>query len=94
MTGNFGVLQEDDKYKSGLRINSAEGKLRYFVGVCSSKRMDEATGNPQPAYKMDGMKIICEFPKPKGDETLDNVERKQVRGQAGQGTQGGQGRSG
>jgi hypothetical protein len=40
-------------------------------------------GNPQPAYKMEGMKIIMEFPKPKNPEeagAMPEVERKQVRG--------------
>ena len=42
--------------------------------------MDEATGNPQPSYRLDGLKIMAEFPKLKGDEEQeqDNVERKQV----------------
>jgi DNA-directed RNA polymerase II subunit RPB1 len=41
--------------------------------------MDEATGAPQPAYKMEGMKIMMEFPKPKNDsEGPDMGERKQV----------------
>lgn len=42
--------------------------------------MDEATGNPQPSYRLDGLKIMAEFPKIKGDEEQeqDNVERKQV----------------
>jgi hypothetical protein len=40
-------------------------------------------GNPQPAYKLEGMKILMEFPKPKDEEQAANampeVERKQVR---------------
>jgi hypothetical protein len=40
------------------------------------------TGNPQPAYKLEGMKILMEFPKPKDEEQAANampeVERKQV----------------
>jgi hypothetical protein len=38
-------------------------------------------GNPQPAYKLEGMKIIMEFPKPKNPEeagAMQEVERKQV----------------
>lgn len=41
-----------------------------------------APGNPQPAYKLEGMKIIMEFPKPKNPEeagAMPEVERKQVR---------------
>ncbi len=42
--------------------------------------MDEVTGNPQPSYRLEGLKITAEFPKLKGDEEQeqDNVERKQV----------------
>lgn len=47
----FWALQEDPKYAAGMKIRSPESRLRYFVGLCNSKRMDEATGNPQPAYK-------------------------------------------
>lgn len=40
-------------------------------------------GNPQPAYKLENMKILMEFPKPKDEEQMANampeVERKQVR---------------
>jgi hypothetical protein len=38
-------------------------------------------GNPQPAYKLDGMKIMMEFPKPKNPDeagAMPEVERKQV----------------
>ena len=71
--------QADPKYIHGLKIKAPESRLRHFVAACASKRMDESTGNLQPAYKMDGMKIMCEFPKPKGDdEGADVGERKQV----------------
>jgi hypothetical protein len=44
------------------------------------------TGNPQPKYKLDGMKVLMEFPKPKGDEesvnAMQEVDRKQVRARA------------
>ena len=53
--------------------------------MCGHKRMDEATGAPQPAYKFDGMKIMMEFPKPKNeDEGPETGERKQVRGRCEQ----------
>jgi hypothetical protein len=41
------------------------------------------TGNPQPAYKLDGMKILMEFPKPKDPEAagaMAEVDRKQASG--------------
>jgi hypothetical protein len=59
-----------------------------------------ATGNPQPAYKLEGMKILMEFPKPKDEEQAANampeVERKQVRCSRGQvqGTVDGRGQAG
>ncbi len=74
-------LQDDPKYTNGLKIRSPEGRLRYFVGLCGSKRIDEATGNAQPQYKYEAMKIICEFPAPKNtDEPAPEQqgERKQV----------------
>eukprot|EP00798_Chlamydomonas_sp_ICE-L_P031184 gene31184-6328_t len=77
-TSRLLIDKEDPKYIHGLKIKSSDARLRHFVGACSNKRMDEATGNLQPAYKMDGMKIMCEFPKPKGEEEgTDNGERKQ-----------------
>lgn len=39
------------------------------------------TGNPQPAYKIEGMKILMEFPTPKDPDqagAMPEVERKQV----------------
>ncbi len=61
-------------------------RLRHFVACCASKRYDEATGNSQPAYKFDGMKIMMEFPKPKNEEEqAEQGERKQVRWEWGPG---------
>ncbi len=74
------LAQADPKYQQGAAIRSPESRLRYFVSVCGSKRVDEATGAPQPAYKYENMKIICEFAKPKNEEEQpDQGERKQVR---------------
>lgn len=72
--------QDEPKYTYGLRISDSEKRLRYFVHLCQGKKLDEATGNPQPSYRLDGLKIMAEFPKIKGDEEQeqDNVERKQV----------------
>ncbi len=82
----LGPQQDEPKYAYGLRISDPEKRLRYFVHLCQSKKLDEATGNPQPSYRLEGLKIMAEFPKIKGDEEQeqDNVERKQVR-TAGQG---------
>eukprot|EP00195_Chlamydomonas_chlamydogama_P000980 CAMPEP_0202924892 /NCGR_PEP_ID=MMETSP1392-20130828/79214_1 /ASSEMBLY_ACC=CAM_ASM_000868 /TAXON_ID=225041 /ORGANISM="Chlamydomonas chlamydogama, Strain SAG 11-48b" /LENGTH=436 /DNA_ID=CAMNT_0049618649 /DNA_START=166 /DNA_END=1474 /DNA_ORIENTATION=+ len=77
-TSKLLLVKEDPKFEQGMKIRDPEKRLRYFVGCCSSKRQDEATGNPQPQYKLDGMKIMAEFPKPKGDEEAPETgERKQ-----------------
>ena len=57
-----------------------EARLRAFLALCGSKRVCEHTGGPQPAYRVDGMRIMAEFPKPKDDDGTDSfadVERKQ-----------------
>lgn len=59
---------------------SPEARLRAFLALCGSKRVCEHTGGPQPAYRVDGMRIMAEFPKPKDDDGMDSfadVERKQ-----------------
>ena len=62
-----------------MRIQDPDKRLRHIVAMCGHKRMDEATGASQPAYKMDGMKIMMEFPKPKNEEEgPETGERKQV----------------
>jgi hypothetical protein len=78
--------QADPKYAAGLRIRNAESRLRYFVGLCSSKRLDEATGNLQPAYRYDAMRVMLEWPAPKASAAdggelhpEQQGERKQVR---------------
>ncbi|GAX77905.1 hypothetical protein CEUSTIGMA_g5347.t1 [Chlamydomonas eustigma] len=77
-TSKLLVDKSEPKYMQGQRIQDPDKKLRYIVGMCGHKRMDEATGAPQPAYKMEGMKIMMEFPKPKNDsEGPDMGERKQ-----------------
>ncbi|KAG2453789.1 hypothetical protein HYH02_001998 [Chlamydomonas schloesseri] len=78
-TSRLLVDKDDPKYAYGLRISDPEKRLRYFVHLCQGKKMDEATGNPQPSYRLEGLKIMAEFPKLKGDEEQeqDNVERKQ-----------------
>ncbi|KAF5837019.1 DNA-dependent RNA polymerase II largest subunit [Dunaliella salina] len=77
-TSKLLVDKADPKYQQGASIRSPEGRLRYFVSICNSKRIDEATGAPQPAYKYENMKIICEFAKPKNEEEQpDQGERKQ-----------------
>ena len=57
--------QDDPKYKAAMRTRNPEQRLRAFLQLCGSKRFDEETGAPQPAYKLDSMRIMAEFPKPK-----------------------------
>ena len=74
-------MQEDPKYKQARRVKNPEQRLRAFLSLCGGKRFDEESGGLQPAYRLDGMGIRAEFPKPKGDDDLelgDNIERKQV----------------
>ncbi|KAF8072459.1 NRPB1 [Scenedesmus sp. PABB004] len=70
----------DPKYRAGLLLRKPQARLRHFVGACASKRYDDAGGNPQPAYKLEGVKILMEFPKPKDEEAasaMAEVDRKQ-----------------
>lgn len=61
-------------------------RLAAMLALCSGKRVCDETGAAQPAYKQEGTRIMAEFPKPKGDDALDQedmgdpIERKQVRG--------------
>jgi len=74
-------LQTDSKYKFARSRTNREQRLRAFLNVCGSKRMDEESGGPQPAYRLDGVTIRAEFAKPKGDDDMDlgdNVELKQA----------------
>ena len=57
--------QDDPKFKAAMRTRNPEQRLRAFLALCGGKRFDEETGAPQPAYRMDSMRIMAEFPKPK-----------------------------
>lgn len=79
------VVQDDPKFKMARRVRSGEQRLRAFLNICGSKRVDEESGGLQPAYRIDGITIRAEFPKAKGDDDDEmgtNIERKQVRSQA------------
>ena len=53
-----------------MRTRNPEQRLRAFLALCGGRRFDEETGAPQPAYKMDSMRIMAEFPKPKARARL------------------------
>eukprot|EP00879_Flechtneria_rotunda_P006150 GHRR01006467.1.p1 GENE.GHRR01006467.1~~GHRR01006467.1.p1 ORF type:complete len:1335 (+),score=429.51 GHRR01006467.1:359-4363(+) len=74
------IEKDDPKYRAGLMLRKPQARLRHFVAACASKRFDDAGGNPQPSYKLEAMKILMEFPKPKDPEAagaMADVERKQ-----------------
>jgi hypothetical protein len=74
--------QDDPRYKMAAKFRKPEQRLRYFTHLCAGKKKDEASGGLQPAYKLESMKIIMEFPKskdPEAEGALPESERKQVR---------------
>lgn len=66
-------LQDDPKFKQASRIREPEQRLRAFLALCGSKRFDEETGAPQPQYKLETMRIMAEFPRPKARLTAHNL---------------------
>lgn len=64
-TSQLLLPKDDPRYRLGLLRAKPEARLRYFTALCASKRVDEATGAPQPSYRLEGVKIVLEFPKPK-----------------------------
>ncbi|GBF88296.1 DNA-directed RNA polymerase II subunit 1 [Raphidocelis subcapitata] len=72
--------KSDPKYALGLKRTKPEARLRYFMGICGSKKFDDRSGAPQPKYRLDSMKILMEFPVPKDPHAADAMpesERKQ-----------------
>lgn len=51
------TVQDEDAYKVGMRVRDPEKRLRHFLRLCAGKKMDERSGNPQPTYKLEGMKV-------------------------------------
>ena len=74
--------QTDVKYKLAMRAKKPEQRLRTFLGFCQPKKECPYTNAPQPMYRIDGMRIMMEFPKPKADDEMpaEQADRKQVRG--------------
>ncbi|BDA48126.1 probable DNA-directed RNA polymerase II subunit RPB1 [Coccomyxa sp. Obi] len=75
------IDKDDPKFKQAIRTKNPEARLRAFVALCGSKRFDEETGAPQPAYRLEVTRIMAEFPRPKDDDAdIDmgtEVERRQ-----------------
>ena len=63
-----------------MRAKKPEQRLRTFLGFCQPKKECPYTNAPQPTYRIDGMRIMMEFPKPKADDDLpaEQADRKQV----------------
>jgi DNA-directed RNA polymerase II subunit RPB1 len=79
-TSQLLVSKEDPRYRLGLLRAKPEARLRYFTALCASKRLDEATGAPQPSYRLEGVKIVLEFPKPKNaDDPAAQVPESERR---------------
>ena len=74
------ITQDDVKFKQAIRARNPEQRLRAFLHICQGKKECPYTNAPQPTYRLDGLKIMMEFPKPKGDEDAppDTGDRKQV----------------
>ena len=76
-------MQDDPKYKQAMRARKPEQRLRAFLALCGGKRVCDFTGGPQPQYRLESMRIMAEFPKPKDDDDLapeaaSEIERKQA----------------
>lgn len=75
------VLQDDPAYMQALRARNPETRLRIFLKACQTKRVCEHTGQKQPKYRLDGMRILAEFDAKGGDEEMEGApeaERKFV----------------
>ena len=74
------MLQDDPKFRQAMRARNPEQRLRAFLHHCQGKRECPYTNAPQPIYRLDGVKISLEFPKPKSDDDApaETGDRKQV----------------
>lgn len=72
--------QEAHKYKMAQRRSKPEARLRAMMGACQGMKECPHTGMGLPKYRMDGARIMMEFPKPKADDDLppSQAELKQV----------------
>eukprot|EP00877_Chromochloris_zofingiensis_P013598 jgi/Chrzof1/8492/Cz03g13040.t1 len=74
------ISKDDPKYQHAMRLKKPEARLRFFTNASAGKRHDDASGGSQPSYKLESMKIIMEFPKPKNPDEQNAIpenERKQ-----------------
>ena len=68
------------KYKVAQRRKKPEARLRAMMAACQGMRECPFTGNGLPKYRLDGTRIMMEFPKPKADDDMppDQTDLKQV----------------
>ncbi|EFN55020.1 hypothetical protein CHLNCDRAFT_134851 [Chlorella variabilis] len=76
------VLPEDPKYAQAMKVRNPERRLRVWTSLCQTRRVCEHTGGPQPTYRLEHgtMRIMAEFPQPKGEDEdmgVEAMERKQ-----------------
>jgi DNA-directed RNA polymerase II subunit RPB1 len=62
-TSGILIARDDPKFKQCNAHASPAARLRAFSAACGSKRADDATGSPQPTYRIDGPRVWAEFPK-------------------------------
>ena len=62
-TSGILISRDDPKFKQCNAHASPAARLRAFSAACGSKRADDATGSPQPTYRIDGPRVWAEFPK-------------------------------
>ncbi len=72
--------QDSVKYKIAQRRKKPEARLRAMMAACQGMRECPFTGNGLPKYRLDGTRIMMEFPKPKADDDMppDQTDLKQV----------------
>lgn len=58
------------KYKMAQRRSKPEARLRAMMGACQGMKECPHTGMGLPKYRLDGTRIMMEFPKPKADDDL------------------------
>lgn len=62
-TSGILISRDDPKFKQCNAHANPAARLRAFSAACGSKRADDATGSPQPTYRVDGPRVWAEFPK-------------------------------
>ena len=64
------IDREDPYFALAQRVRRPEHRLKKMLSLCRSRSECPTTGMPQPTFKLDGLRIIAEFPA-KRDKDLD-----------------------